>query len=621
MVRPRLAILTLALAAAIAVTPLVVNGSSCGHDFDFHLVNWLEAAQQLRHGNLHPQWAVTPAWNAGEPRLVFYPPLSWTIGALLTLAASAATHLLAISPASALSPQTAFTAVPVLYTALALFAAGLALWYAARPLAGDRAALLAATSYLTNPYTLFTAYERSAFAELLAAALFPLLLALLLPRVTPPTTATPGDPDPHAPPRIIPLSLLVTLLWLSNAPAAVMGCYTLALLALGRLAALLRHPKTRPAALRFTLQTAFATALGLALAGFYLVPAIAERPWVQLRMAVLPGLSPADNTLFHHTADPDHDAVLHTASLIALILLTAALVALAIAVLRDRRRATRASSPNPLAATLATLAAATAVIALLLTPLSAAIWRHLPELAFLQFPWRLLAILAVITALAVALALRNLRLPPALLAGLCLVVALAATLPAYRTFHQACDAPDTPAARFAQFHAPPNDSPGSEPTDEYTPADADNDALTPTNPPFRLLSPTAPDAAPATAGPNAASPHAPAPHTLDLDLAQPMLLVLNLRAYPAWTITRNGAPTHDEIPRDDGLLAIRLPSGHSHIVIQWHPTPSERAGELTSALALLLLALLWRCAHAAPKPARRAPKPSSGAPRPARRST
>ena len=66
--------------------------------------------------------------------------------------------------------------------------------------------------YLANPYMLFTAYERTAYAELLAAAWIPLLFhAILRDRVTVPRIALP-----------------IALLWLTNAPAAVMGSYTLA---------------------------------------------------------------------------------------------------------------------------------------------------------------------------------------------------------------------------------------------------------------------------------------------------------------------------------------------------------------------------------------------------------
>jgi len=73
------------LAALIAVFPLILHGPSCGHDFEFHLRNWLEVGSQWRQGVFLPQWDFTAAWNSGEPRFVFYPPISWTVGALLGL--------------------------------------------------------------------------------------------------------------------------------------------------------------------------------------------------------------------------------------------------------------------------------------------------------------------------------------------------------------------------------------------------------------------------------------------------------------------------------------------------------------------------------------------------------
>ena len=75
----------LPLLAIIAVLPLLGGGVSCGHDFEFHLQSWLDAAQQFRQGDLNPHWAFSAAYNAGEPRFIFYPPLSWTLGALLSL--------------------------------------------------------------------------------------------------------------------------------------------------------------------------------------------------------------------------------------------------------------------------------------------------------------------------------------------------------------------------------------------------------------------------------------------------------------------------------------------------------------------------------------------------------
>ena len=71
-----------ACACAVAL-PLVIRGNSCGHDFDFHLQSWLAVAQQWHHGVSYPHWIEVANYGAGEPRFVFYPPLTWVLGALL----------------------------------------------------------------------------------------------------------------------------------------------------------------------------------------------------------------------------------------------------------------------------------------------------------------------------------------------------------------------------------------------------------------------------------------------------------------------------------------------------------------------------------------------------------
>jgi hypothetical protein len=616
MQRARLPYLLIPLAAFLATLPLLIKGCSCGHDFDFHLLSWMEAARQFTHGNLHPHWAYTPAYNAGEPRFVFYPPLSWDLGALLGL----------------LFP---WTWTPVLYTWLALTASGLALHRLARNFTTPPAALIAAILYTVNPYMLFTAYERTAYAELLAAAWIPLLLqAILRKQVTIPRIAIP-----------------IALLWLTNAPAAVMSCYALALLATIRLATnpgapyldsemwASRAGATAPAHLDATnaptqtrvhlaLNTITGTVLGLGLAAFYILPAAYERRYVHIAMAIIPNMRIRDNFLFHHTGDPAHDQVLHTASLIAVILITLTVTALLFlratkpgapfmrshrmsgpsrepasptsAFVRGDGEARPSSShsleissntsspqrehtkPTP-AYLLTSLTVLTIAITLLLTPLTTILWTHAPELAFLQFPWRLTAILTTILALSIALALRSLDLKHSTTAVLTLVIAAALTYPAYTVFHQTCDEEDTVQARLALFQS----NQGAEPTDEYTPINADNDALAPNNPPY-WLAPEPNAIAPANTSPG------PAPTHLTLNAPLPEHIILNLRDYATWRITLNGTPITDHLQRDDGLIAFPIPAGPSIIDIHYAQTRDQTLGDILSlaSLALLLLLLL-----------------------------
>lgn len=583
----------LALWALFAVSPLIVHGCSCGHDFDFHLESWFDAARQLRAGELHPHWAFSPAWNAGEPRFVFYPPLSWYIGA--------ATGLL-LTHIPGVGEPAAWNAVPIAFTWLALTFSGLAMYRLARDYALPGAALFAAAIYLSNPYMLFTAYERTAYGELLAAAWMPLLLhGLLRPRITIPRIAVP-----------------LALLWITNAPAAVIGSYMLAFVGLircaaawevektpqeSRLIALIRAGRLAPAVLRVAgplnlgLPLVSGAALGLLLAAFYIVPAAYEQRYVQIHMAEIPGMQIADNFLFHHTTGPDaalHDQVLHTASVIAVLLLVSALSLLVANHLLCRRPApvgVPAAGLRKFPTALLSMLAG--VLGFLLTRLSGPFWRHAPEAAFLQFPWRAVSVIAVIAGLGISSVLTRAKLPARTQSIAGVLACSALVLCCYHIFRQGCDPEDTTRARFAAFTV----EDGFEPTDEYTPVGADNDTLAQADPPYWLAS-RADAVAPQTAV------RGPAPLHLTLRLPRAEDLILNLRSYPTWTVLLDGAPDLQRLQRPDGLIAIPLPAGASTVNIRYTRLPDQKVGDLLTLLGVGLLAgsllpLRWRVSDAA----------------------
>ncbi len=149
-------------------------------------------------------------------------------------------------------------------------------------------------------------------------------------------------------------------------------------------------------------------------------PAAYERSFVQIAMATISGMRASTRTSSSNTPEP-HPTICcttpssTTASLIAIILLVATTVALAAILIRRKPRAEESRHPDRSVSQLnresrsggtpafvfpiLPLAILTAGIAFLLTPLSAPIWNHTPQASFLQFPWRLLAILAPIFAL------------------------------------------------------------------------------------------------------------------------------------------------------------------------------------------------------------------------------
>jgi len=532
------------LAAFIAVLPLLLRGASCGHDLDFHMTNWMEVAEQWRHGILWPRWAFTPAWGAGEPRFIFYPPLSWLLGGILGLAIP-------------------IPFVPAAFTFVSLTACGLTMRRVAAEWTAPPCALLAAIFYMANPYMLFCVYERCAFGELLAAAWMPLLVLAAL----------------RTPISLRSVAIPVALLWLTNAPSAVMSCYLFALIALLRLALLYRDAfsgRRMQAMLPFALRAIGGIALGIGLAAFYIVPASWERRWVQIDLAIAPYSRVQDSTLFRQTPDPFHDAVLRTASFIALILLALA-AALLFGAWRRHGRSHRHL--------VILLGASVLCIGFALTPLSLFAWQHLPQLRFIQFPWRLLALLGILCSLLLALASRGKR---HILLAAAIVLPLALVPPAYHQFSSRCFDEDVPATQLADFRA----GDGIDPTDEYTPKTADNDPLVDSVYSWWLTDdPASLSRHPATQNGSidfslAQSFHVPATHA--------NFLVIRLRNYPAWQVRVNGNAAHI-VPRNDGYLAIQLPPGEADVTVHYRTImPDDIIGILLSLIALTILLLLQR---------------------------
>jgi hypothetical protein len=547
----------------IAALPLAWRGPSCGHDFDFHLESWLEVVRQWHQafsGALYPHWVASANYGAGEPRFVFYPPLSWMLGALLGL----------ILP---------WTWTPLAFTLLALLAMAASFFRMAREWISDDNAALAACLYVINPYVLFVAYERTAYGELLAGAWLPLLVLYALRR-------TPALPQ---------LALTIAAIWLTNAPAAVMGCYAMALLVLW----------TAIAERRWMLLTRAvgATALGLGMAAFYLIPAIYEQRWVEIARAIGSGMRVEDSFLFGHTGEPFHDQVLHTASWIAVVLLIATAVAAMLS-----RRYEEAPSPTRSSATLRDgMIALAAVIACLLLPFSDAVWRYAPELKFLQFPWRWLLVLGMIASLLAGFCLRREARTQRhiwLRAGVILLLACVMSGLACISFWQPCDDEDNVHAQLATFHAG-----GFEGTDEYTSAPADNGDIQQGLPPLRVLREAAGDEADSSVAENPAwqastSNLQPSQihierwnvehMTANVDSSAPAFAVLRLMDYPAWRVLVNGQTISSRPRRDDGLMTIPIPAGHAQIDVRYTATADVWAGRLVSLVCILFFLICFR---------------------------
>jgi 6-pyruvoyl-tetrahydropterin synthase related domain len=520
-------LLAIGVAALAVEIPFLFFGTPSGHDVEFHLYSWLEVLAQWKHGILYPRWAMMAHFGYGEPRFVFYPPASWTLGAVLA----------AVFP---------WRFVSTIYIWLTLLAAGASMFVLARRWLDRRDAVFAAVLYAVNPYHLVIVYWRSAFAELLASCLLPLLLLVVLKA---------ADEGWRA---LAPMAAVLAAAWLTNAPAAVMIHYSLALLLL----LLVWQQRSR----RLALVGAAALGLGALLTAFYLLPAIYEQRWVDIAQAISPGSRPADNFLFVHTSDPDHDAFNHLISSVAMLEMVATFGAAWTA------RSWRAAKPAIWRALLAWAAACS----VLMFSATLVLWRFLPKLQFMQFPWRWLLCLSFILALMVTAGLRRWWMRGVFCAVTMLVIVGA--------WHRIQAPWWDNRADLKEMSDNMLDRIGYEGTDEYTPAGADPSAAS-KDAPNLAVEGSALGVIQVLAW-NAES------RSFTADMTAPDQLALRLFAYPAWRMEVNGQVVPIQTRETTGQILVPVEAGMNRVQITFVRTWDRSAGGWISVIALLSI-VVW----------------------------
>jgi hypothetical protein len=351
---PRLVVVAV---AALAARPLLDHRLVAGHDALEHAMRVAEYARAIQGGVWWPAWAPNLGHGYGEPIFLFNPPLFYLLASIPTLAGLPAT--LAIN----------------LTVAALLIVAALGVYAWTRPLLGRAGGIVAAAAYAWAPYVLLDVYVRQALTELTAVSVLPWALWGLAR-----TCASPG------PRRIAVAALAIACLLLASTPATVVTAPAL----VGQVLVLTGSGRARGTA-RGVVALGLATLLA---AGFW-IPVAVERDL--LRFDRLLTNQPAYHNHFLElsqlfssfwgygiSAPGREDRMgfgLGEAHL--------TLAGLGVALLLARR-------VHRLAFRQAWLAVAiTAVGVAMALPLSRVLWDELPDLQYLQFPWRFLLLPAL----------------------------------------------------------------------------------------------------------------------------------------------------------------------------------------------------------------------------------
>jgi hypothetical protein len=145
---------------ALALPMILFGFPSDTHDGHYHLSWWLAFSDQLFHGDLYPRWLAGYNGGLGSPSFYFYPPVPYYVASMFRL------FLVGASPARLLGAV----------CALAVVLSGLTFYRWQRRGVSDTCAAIGAIAYMALPYHLVDVYVRGSFGECWAFVWMPAVM-------------------------------------------------------------------------------------------------------------------------------------------------------------------------------------------------------------------------------------------------------------------------------------------------------------------------------------------------------------------------------------------------------------------------------------------------------------
>ncbi len=574
-----------------------------------HLYRVVALDHALGQGVLFPRWLPDLAFGYGLPLFVFYAPLSYFFTAgMMTLC----------GPTCALNAS----------LALALLAAGSGMYLFVKDMLGPKAGILAGVAYVYAPYQLFNALSRGSLPAVWSAAVFPFAFWAF------------GRLRQTKQSRYLVLSALISGLALSIHNISNLLFFPLLLfyLVVDFLPGLSPSPKdcnfskdlksTLPAyntavaenaaiessksSVRLNglsrlvnryWQSGLAVILGIGLAAFFWLPAVAEKGFVQIDRVITPPdfdfhahfvsfeqlflLPPPANTGLLNPSFP------LTLGLVQLGLAAVGVLGLALGHFRGRKnpQAYPTRFSRPIVFGLVSL-----VIAIfMMLPISVGVWERLPLIAFVQHPNRFLGVAAFLLAMLAGMSVVTLperqRLG-GLLVGIGLLFISAVPL-LYPRYYDPLPAPPTPTGMMTYERS--IGAIGTTSFGEYLPVWVRQiPRESPLEPVYQSSgSVERLDAAYLPQGASIeTSRYSFNQAEVVIDSPQPYRAVFHTFFFPGWQATVDARSVPVRPVTERGLIGIEMPAGRHRLQLFFTKTPIRSVADGISLGALIILTLI-----------------------------